>query len=264
MTKFTAVLVATLVAAVHGASLRESVQQSLELEKKNNAVCDQILNSWWPERVALKTRDTAVAMDDVCAQWNGKPDLCNFKTNRVKGSAGYDASCRMVGANNHRCLSNECNQYNNGLCSIQDTQGNCRWYTKAQVKINNDYWTKKAAATTDGTLKAQHNSNIKPGYGCYRNPCNQPGYRNDPRSDCNNGVFDVPGLFSCTWCQIKNQGMGCQATKPTTDAECAKVNQKGSQGNVYQKKDNKNCQCSIEYPQCKMEVDARSGDYVKK
>ncbi len=35
--------------------------------------------------------------------------------------------------------------------------------------------------------------------GCYRNPCNQPGY--GKLSDATCAAKGVPGLFTCTWCK---------------------------------------------------------------
>jgi hypothetical protein len=89
---------------------------------KNHPVCYQILKTWFVDREQDKTRATITTMDSTCSVFDGKPLSCNVKTSRTDPSlttAQKDALCTTVGAHDDRCLSNPCNNLNQGDCTLQ-------------------------------------------------------------------------------------------------------------------------------------------------
>lgn len=277
MTKFSILLavVAAQAVATFGAdgSLRASVQQALEAETQgNDPICNQIRKSqWWADRKAEKNRPAITALDTQCAQFTNNPDKCNYKNARDQRSEDADIACTMVGANNHRCIANPCNHYNTGRCGVQWTAGKCVWWTPSQIKSINRYY--KANNVMDPFVPGKVKQ-IPGNGGCFRNPCDSPGYRNSPRQECNagEGIFKVDGVYECTWCQINGQGMGCQMktfngnSALETPSDCRPVNQKSGnlQDSVYVLVDKPNCQCSIGYTYCDLDVNGRSSDFKKK
>jgi len=257
--KFGAVILAGLAAAINGESLRAAVQAGLELEKpKIDKVCYDILNSWWPVRKAEKdAQHDSTALDKKCAYFNGQPDLCNKKSTRASAGvpAEYqDLACTMIGAHNHTCVSNKCNSMNTGDCTLQDTAGECVWYTAQQVKETNAFW------------KANGSDERLASHGCYRNPCNRPGYGKITKETCASFSTD---RFKCTWCtgygRFKHEGMGCQIRKHAkTTAECAFVNKfpPNERSLIVQSVTNRTCQCNKAYSLCADLVDSRAGAFV--
>ena len=100
--------------------------------------------------------------------------------------------------------------------------------------------------------------NPLPGHGCYRNPCNMPGYGKQ-QDAC--PLRSAEGLFTCTWCQgagdavLLGRGMGCQMTIPVTGAGCAPVNDFVDQATVMVAVANPRCQCTTATALCKKIVD---------
>jgi len=271
--KIALTIFAAAVAAANANSLRESVQESLEVDaEKNNAVCLEIYNSWWTNREEEKVRSNIVALDSTCSQWDGfeNRDKCNFKSARGSSVSAADkkAACVMVGAHNYKCQANPCNQYNTGKCTVQDTSGQCMWFTKSDMNKANKHWQTKADEATSTAQKDTYLDRKIPSYGCHRNPCNKPGYKNEPRKLCRSGDYNVPDLYKCTWCngegKLKGKGMGCQATTVETNAACAKVNGADLQSSVYYVKGKSGCQCSADYTLCEDAVSNRNGNMVKK
>lgn len=270
-------VVGLAVASVEGSALRESVQNALEAEtQKNPPFCLCNWNKWWSVRTADKTRTDITTLDATCAQFSDDPTLCNEKTSRSSSMSKSDqnAACTMVGAHSKRCIANPCNHYNTGDCTLSNTGGVCVWWTTAMVNKINAYYKENNVLDYTGNVKQ-----IK-GHGCYRNPCNMPGYGNSPKKECNAGTgdFSVPGVYRCHWCDgegvLKGSGMGCQmemfnGVEFTSDvcdstAECAPVNTPSVQNSVYYRNNNFNCQCSNDYTYCELAVSERGGEYTKK
>ncbi|GBG34233.1 Hypothetical Protein FCC1311_104572 [Hondaea fermentalgiana] len=233
-------LLATATVSALGGSLRDTLQLTLEqtmqekprCEQKSDIVCYEILDAWWSDREALKVGDELNEMDSTCSQFTDYPDACNnarARTRDVIGTTLYDrikdneeelrTPCTMVGAKSKRCIGNPCNQYNLGTCTVQETQGQCFWYTKEMVKEVNKYYDEHPDIEPRKI----------PGHGCYRNPCNLPG----------EGT-----VFQCTYCKgpgdrcLKKRGMGCQMTKAATEAECAPINEPIiPKYSIYQRRD---------------------------
>lgn len=215
----------------------------------SHPVCYKILNTWWNTREAQKTRSIINTMDQDCSVFTGTPDPCNKKTTRG-GIAGLTpaqkvASCTMVGAHNSRCIGNPCNSLNTGDCSIQQTQGQCFWITKENLPKINAYYVSQGIAAL-------------PTHGCYRNPCNLPGYG---KQDQECPTKSIPGVLECTWCKgggdplLLGEGMGCQMTIDTTQSLCAPVNSNGvPKSSVMERVVNARCQCSTDYTICDMIV----------
>ncbi len=93
----------------------------------------------------------------------------------------------------------------------------------------------------------------------YRNNCNLPGYGNAKQqcADSNNGILE------CTWCSNMN-GMGCQATVPTTNASCATVSTNNIPENtIINVVNEKGCQCSNAYGACNTAQTQREAGYTK-
>ena len=256
--KFGAIILAGLAAATNGESLRAAVQAGLETE--NHPICLEIYNSWWPERRAEKSaQHDSTSLDKKCAFFNGQPDLCNVRG--IRASAGVpaeyqDLACTMIGAHNHTCVSNKCNSLNTGDCTLQGTAGECVWYTAQQVKETNAFW------------KANGHNDHLPGHGCYRNPCNRPGYGKLTKETCASFSTD---RFTCTWCKgtgkLKGEGMGCQISEsPQTTAECSFVNNfpANERSLIVQSVTDNTCQCNKAYSLCADLVDSRAGAFVNR
>lgn len=216
---------------------------------ESHPVCYKILNTWWNTREAQKTRSVINTMDQDCSVFTGNPDACNKKTTRgnINGltPAQLTASCTMVGAHNSRCIGNPCNSLNTGDCSIQQTQGQCYWVTVENLPKVNAYYKSQGMA-------------LLPVHGCYRNPCNLPGYG---KQDQECPGKSIPGLIQCTWCKgagdpkLVGEGMGCQMTIDTTQSQCSYVNSKSiSRSSVMERVVNARCQCSTDYTICDMIV----------
>jgi len=234
----------------------------------NHPVCYEVLKTWWPVRIEDKTRAAINTMDTDCDVFTNNEQACNNKSQRpaVDGQgnpytdAQKNAACTMVGAHNKRCIGNPCNSFNIGTCTIQDTAGQCVWFAKDSP----EFAAYQKWRTNNGLDQVA-------GFGCYRNPCNQPGLdQNIKTNQC--AARSMPGKngWECTWCAgvlnnkndplLFGQGMGCQLTTPTTKAVCAPVsNSAVSKPSVMQAISNSNCQCSTDYTWCAQAVDdARS------
>ena len=213
--------------------------------RASHPVCYQIKDLWWSGRLAQKTRADIVGLDAICSKWDNKPDLCNIRSLRAGDQsltpAERNAPCTMVGAHNRRCMSNPCNHFNTGDCNVQSTQGQCIWITKEMVPIFNKFY-------------AQRGADLLPGYGCYRNPCNMPGYGR-AIDECPGR--SLPGYYECTWCkgsgdpELVGLGMGCQHVEPLTKSTCAYVNSPGvRKASIIQRIVNQRCQCSVDMYMC--------------
>lgn len=228
--------------------------------RKNHAVCYQILDQWWDDRLAQKVRGSVNEMDALCEVWNGNPSQCNNRTERMMRSgisqAHMDAFCTSVGAHSPGvCQANPCNSLNSNHCTLQGTSGQCQWFTSAMISATNKH------------RKTQGWSQMPTTAGCYRNPCNQPEY--GKLSDATCEANGVPNHFTCTWCKggssdpkLNGKGMGCQQIVPTSTAACAPVNSTGvRKESIFQLKSNSKCQCSVDYPLCKLLVDDKKEDW---
>ncbi|CAK9102334.1 Uncharacterized protein SCF082_LOCUS47835, partial [Durusdinium trenchii] len=240
-------------------SLRDALMSQVNKKKKrkNSPICYEIVDSWWSNREAEKTRSTVTQMDDDCKVFSGDAEACNNKKSRgaYQGTASQsqlDAVCTMVGAHNKRCLGNPCNHLNTGDCSIQATGGQCVWYTSDDVNTINKYF------------KDNGIDNSIPGHGCYRNPCNQPGFGKLTDKECKS---HANGLYECTWCKgagdrkLKGKGVGCQIVdSSTTTGLCAPVNSNAvTKSTIYQAKQAHDCQCSNDYAICEEIITGNRG-----
>lgn len=249
--KYFAVALATLGLAQTSASntgLRSQVQNLLKQGSGSETTCDEINSSeWWAERKGMVSYDqSATALDQICEQWNNNADYCNYKSMRPSGLPAdvQNAACVMVGANIPKCIANPCNFYNTGDCTLQSTAGLCVWFTKEDIqKVNQVY--------------AAQGIPLMPGHGCYRNPCNYPGYGKASKNSCGLAKNSVPGVFNCMWC-AKMGGMGCQlkqwqdTSALQTGALCAPVGDK-TVPQIYEQDGTKGenaCQCSRYYSSC--------------
>ncbi len=186
----------------------------------SHPVCFTIASSWWNARLADKVRALANEADLLCQAYDQAPELCNNINARGNltglSPAQLDARCSTVGAHSKRCLGSVCNSLNEGSCSVQATSGKCVWIPKPDISKYNE------------ALNATGRAPL-PGFGCYRNPCDRPGY-DEVRGANGCAASSVPGFYQCTWCagaadkELFGLGMGCQATVPTTLAACAPVN----------------------------------------
>jgi len=250
MTGLKALQVAIAVVAVTGAFGEEANGIALRGLSSNDPVCKQILNSWWPAREAQEAGVTA--LDNQCATYSGDYEACNSQANRAKyqgqvSTEVLNAACTTQGHHDSTCLSNLCNSYNNGLCTLQNTGGQCSWLTADQVKAANKFLGYEKYA----------------GYGCYRNPCNQPGAGKLTQSQC---AGKTNGILQCTWCSKIGNGMGCQATTPTTTGACAtvKISSVIPKSSIWQIVGKNSCQCSDKYNACFNAVERRDGGDYKK
>jgi hypothetical protein len=254
--KAVAVILAALAVATNGESLRASIQGELEAGA-NHPICLAILNDWWPAREAEKAaQHDSTSLDSKCAAFNGQPELCNVRKSRAAAGVAadlQDIACTMIGAHNHTCVSNKCNMFNTGDCTLQATAGECVWYTADEVKATNAYF------------KANNIDDNIPGHGCYRNPCNRPGYGKLTSETCASFSTD---RFTCTWCKgkgaLKGKGMGCQISESTqTTAQCAYVNHfpESERSNIVESVTNNVCQCNTAYSACADLVGSRAGAF---
>jgi hypothetical protein len=226
----------------------------------NHPVCYKVASTWWGTRLAQKTRALVTNMDTECQRWDQMPEQCNVKSSRsaYSGSsttAEMNALCSTVGAHDHRCLANPCNSLNTGDCTVQGSQGQCVW------------WWGKNYTEYNKFLVSQGRTPL-PSHGCYRNPCNMPGYGRQQQA-C--PLRSAPGLFTCTWCKgagdptLDGLGVGCQMTVPTTGASCAPVNNKAvAKPSVVMSVSNKRCQCSTDYAVCQALVDDSRSSWVNR
>ena len=221
----------------------------------NHPVCYKIANTWWPTRLKDKTRATITTMDAECAVFTNDATACTNKSQRTATNsqgvpytaAQMNAACTMVGAHDKRCIGNPCNSFNIGTCTVQETSGQCMWFEKDSKEF-----------ATYQRWRSKNGMDPVAGFGCYRNPCNQPGLDQTVKSnEC--AARSMPGEngWECTWCAGANDpklfglGMGCQATTATTKAKCAPVsNSAVSKASVIFAVANTNCQCSTDYTWC--------------
>lgn len=249
-----AALFGDMVAAV--GELSEGARAAREARAKNHDVCYQIAGSWWGTREAQKTRAQITAADAVCDVWTNQPEQCNSVTARV-GMTGYTIQeltmpCTTVGAHDKRCVSNPCNSYNTGSCTLQSTAGQCVWFEGEALTKYNAF-----LAANGETPLATH--------GCYRNRCNLPGLGKQTAACPGRSV---PGLFECTWCTgagdavLDGLGVGCQMTVPTTTAICAPVNSPNvPKAAVMMNTANNRCQCDARFPFCAQQVAEQRGTW---
>jgi hypothetical protein len=202
-------------------------------------------------------------MDTLCEAWNNSPSECNDRSQRKirEGvtQAHLDAFCTNLGAHSPDvCQGNPCNSLNSKHCTLQDTQGRCQWFELDMI------------STTNAHRESQGLPLMPTTRGCYRNPCNQPGY--GKLSDATCAAKGVPGLFTCTWCKggssdpkLNGKGMGCQQVVPTSTAACAPVNSVSIDSqSIFQLKAADRCQCSIDYPICNVLVaEDKDGVWIK-
>lgn len=210
--------------------LRNSMQQQLRAGKQNpnnDPICYQILDTWWDRRVTLNEYAKVNQNDEYCHSFSGHgetfTDVCNNRRTdermqfvadnnlekkypELTPKEWSDLQCTMIGTghgpnNGRRCVAAYCSQQNDGKCTLEETGGQCVWWTKSDIKKINKF--KKG---TPGYIPLQT-------HGCYRNPCNMPGYGQADEECPTRGN----GIFKCTWCYgqndslLKNKGMGCQA-----------------------------------------------------
>jgi hypothetical protein len=230
----------------------------------NQAVCDTILESWWPSRQVQRDTNAQVsAADEVCGLFDGDMEACigrrNAKRIDYSGVAAgsenelMETSCIGVGANSPRCISNPCFNLNTGECGLGDTYGLCRWWTRDEVRQTDD-------------TRVQ--------VGCQRNPCHMGGYGRISDSTCFDlSVRDRNGGFlaECTRCtkqrdrKFKGLGVGCQMTVPTTSGKCAPVSGEADLANTFvdvSKGQNNNCMCENVTAFCAEALGSRSGSFV--
>lgn len=208
----------------------------------NHPSCYKILNTWWDKRTnhisSIKTSD----WDNVCSIFNGDREAC---INTGVGRDDYNVTdkekntpCVMLGAHSDLCVSNPCNHFNTGKCTLQHTGGLCNWITKKQAK----------------KFGLQ--------YGCQRNPCHIGGLGKTDPDECEER--GIPGLMECTYCKIKDKGMGCQRVDVTTSAKCAPVNEDvAPKSSIWIHRKKKSCQCSNNIQLCLDEI-ASDKNYVKR
>jgi hypothetical protein len=246
---FTALKAAIAVAAVVGV-VGDEASGEVPALRGNDKVCEAIKKSWWPDRLAQQANVTK--LDTECSTYSRDTLACNSAAHRAKYSGHVstetlNAACTMQGHHDETCISNLCNSYNNGLCTLQGTGGQCSWLTAEQVNEANKFLGYKEYA----------------GHGCYRNPCNEPGAGKQPQSQC---AGRANGILSCTWCSHIGGGMGCQATTPTTTAECATVIPSSimPKSGIWRLTNKHACQCSDKYGACNNALVNRIGGAYEK
>jgi hypothetical protein len=237
-------------------NLRESVQSELQA---NDPVCMQIYEAWWPLRQEQKKKAfDSTTLDGLCASFNNDADACNKVNARPANtpSEKKDIRCQMIGAHNKTCIGVPCFDLNTGDCTLQATAGECVWLTNANVKAENAFF------------KKNNDPRKYAGHGCYRNPCNAPGYGKLSASTCEN--FST-SQYKCTWCKgkgvLRGEGMGCQIkNKISTTAECAPINNYSPEDKQYimEEKSNKNCQANTRFNLANEIVNQRSGQFVNR
>jgi hypothetical protein len=198
----------------------ELTQLEARALRVSHPVCFEIAKTWWNGRLQTKIRALANQQDELCQAYNNAPEFCNHIEARANATGlspeQLGALCSTVGAKSKRCLGSVCNSLNEGSCNVQSTSGKCVWIPKPDISK----WNAALVATGRDPL---------PGFGCYRNPCDRPGY-DEVRGANDCAQSSVPGFYQCTWCagavdkELLGLGMGCQATVPTTAAACAPVN----------------------------------------
>mmetsp|Transcript_1802 Transcript_1802/g.4226 ORF Transcript_1802/g.4226 Transcript_1802/m.4226 type:complete len:257 (+) Transcript_1802:31-801(+) len=249
-------LLASLFVGINAVSLRESVHQELAA---NHPVCKEILDTWWDQRheaQAAMTSSVDSPANTICNMFVHNWEACFEPTSAERkqvldantdaiAAAGMtraeadDVRCASLGANSKICIQNNCNNLNEGSCTMALTGGLCFWYNK--------------------TVQGMPNV---PGHGCYRNPCHLGNAPNNDKATCNSGTLGTPGLIECTWCKVPNEGMGCQATTANTPASCALINGGASPDSIYMLASNNTCQCTLENNKCVEIIDQRGGDFV--
>lgn len=217
----------------------------------NHPSCTIILNTWWPDREKHINRGKISEWDKTCLKFNGDKPACihpgpdrqsYFNNNKINIYERDHTPCVMLGAHTDKCVSNPCNYYNIGTCTIQETGGLCMWYTKEEAVLYNRE------------------------YGCHRNPCHIGGEGKTSQKDCK--ARGIPGLLECTYCKgkgpFRGKGMGCQQIATTTVAQCAPVNEpKVDKSTIWISKKNNRCQCSDDTLFC-LDSLAKSLDFVKR
>jgi hypothetical protein len=186
---------------------------------KNNAVCYQISAQWYFSAEAASARAETQDMDSLCSAWDDEPELCNDRSAR-EGLTGYtagqlSATCTIVGTHSHRCVADPCSSLSADKCTLQDSQGQCSWWSGQSLSDYNQFLASRGRAPM-------------PSAGCYRNPCSMPS-AGKPKDSCL--LKGAPGIFECTWCQgagdrlLLGRDVGCQMTAIETTAECdAEIN----------------------------------------
>lgn len=237
---------------------RELQRRSRRNGRQNHPVCYNIIQSWWKKRQSFKKIDNFLTeLDRMCSTYDGDADAC---ANKKKSRGSYreagvpvdtlQASCNMIGSGDMRCVSNPCNQLNDGNCRLDATAGRCIWLTKNEAKRANRHLKKK------GVLE------LYPGQGCYKNLCHANAVGRGKLTDAECEAFSIPYLMDCTYCRgtrnykrFQKAGVGCQMTKTQTVAECAPVNRKEfGRETIFARIDNPECQCSSTYSICAANV----------
>jgi hypothetical protein len=107
-----AIVAASAVAGLgEGAALRDTQRALLSVRahdggaegaEGNNAVCQTIMNTWWPLRVAQQSNVTQ--LDQWCSTYNGDATACNNISERSAYSSQpsniLNAACTMQGHKN--------------------------------------------------------------------------------------------------------------------------------------------------------------------
>jgi hypothetical protein len=181
---------------------------------KNSAVCYQISAQWYFTAEAASARAETADMDSLCAAWDDEPELCSDPAAR-EGLTGYTAgqlaaTCTIVGTHSHRCVADPCSSLSADKCTLQDSQGQCSWWSGQSLGDYNQFLKSRGRAPM-------------PSAGCYRNPCSMPA-AGKPKDSCL--LKGAPGVFECTFCQgagdrlLLGRDVGCQMTVTETVAEC--------------------------------------------
>jgi len=240
---------------------KKKERRALKL-RPNHPVCSEIAEGWWTQRDAYKELDEYFSeLDDLCRAYDGDALACASREAR-DAYAGMPedvlhASCNMLGAGSEKCISNPCNQLNDGECTLQQTAGRCVWLTSSQVKAANEY------------LESIGSPAVYDGHGCYNNVCHSNAAGRGRISDATCASFSVPGIMDCTYCKgtrrysrFRNLGIGCQMTVSETTAECAPVNNENiEKSSIFIKNGAKRrCQCSATYGACAQKVALTSRD----
>ncbi|GBG25617.1 Hypothetical Protein FCC1311_018362 [Hondaea fermentalgiana] len=223
----------------------------------NHPSCYAIKDSWWQSREdRVDQQATVDAWDVTCANFDGDKAACAGMGTAARGSYLEDqiitaselqtTPCVYLGGGSTRCVGNPCNHLNNARCTLQETNGLCNWFTKAEAK---KYGLE---------------------YGCQRNPCHIQGAGGSVTDDtCESR--GIEGFIECTNCRgaidpkLRGLKMGCQRVDVTSTAQCAPIND-GTRAlsSIMRLTTQKRCQCSTESPICMEMVSQRSSGYERR
>lgn len=204
-------------------------------QHQNHENCYKILDSWWKQRKSHPVLKNS-PWDTTCLKFSNNRSSCINRKNRdwyfeqgiIDEYERDIVPCIIVGGGSKMCVSNPCNHYNTGKCTLQETGGLCNWYTKEEA------------------------SKFNVPYGCHRNPCHIGGSGKTSNRDCKNR--GIPGFIECTYCRKMNK-IGCQRIDVETTAQCAPVNSGiPPEETIHSLRTNKNCQCTNLTSFCKLDT----------